>query len=311
MSDQPSIVSLLPSATEILCALGLRDRLVGVSHECDYPPEVIGLPVVTSSRIAGGQSSQAIDAQVRAHLDDNAALYSLDNALLQQLAPQLIVTQALCDVCAVSAKDVAAAACGLSRIAEVVNLEPMSLNDVFDTIRAVGRAAEMESAAGEVIRGLSQRLIAVVGRTATIPLQERPRVVMLEWVDPPFNAGHWTPQLVEYAGGQDLLGDSGQASRTISWPDVQAADPDVLVIACCGFGIERTLEDVQLMQALPFWSALRAVRDGRVYVIDGNHYFNRPGPRLIDSLEILAHLLHPGVHPLPPPLAGTFRHIEG
>ena len=284
---------------KILCALGLRDRLIAVSHECDYPADVIGLPVVTSSRIASGQASHEIDAQVREHLAENAALYSLDNELLHRLRPDLIVTQALCDVCAVSARDVAAAACGLSTVADIVNLEPMCLDDVFATIRAVGEAAAAGEQADALIAGLMQRRDEVIARTTDVPSANRPRVVMLEWVDPPFNAGHWTPELVDHAGGRDLLGQPGQASRTISWRAVQEADPDVLIIACCGFGIERTLVDVRALQTATRWSELSAVQQGRVWVIDGNHYFNRPGPRLIDSLEILAHLLHPEQHPVP------------
>jgi len=304
------IVSLLPSATEILCALGLRDRLVGVSHECDYPADISDLPVVTSSQIASGQSSRAIDDQVREHLDGNSALYSLNNELLRSLAPDLIVTQALCDVCAVSARDVEDAACGLATVSEVVNLEPANLQDVFATIRAVGKAAGVAAQADRLVKGLEIRLAAVIKRSAAIPPEQQPSVLMLEWVDPPFNAGHWTPELVGYAGGRDQLGDAGKPSRTISWAAVRDADPDVLVIACCGFGIERTLDDVEALYREAWWPDLTAVSNGKVFVIDGNHYFNRPGPRLIDSMEILGHALHPDVHSLPRGLEGTFVNVR-
>lgn len=304
------IVSLLPSATEILCSLGLQDRLVGVSHECDYPAGVEELPVVTSSKIASGQTSLVIDEQVRTHLADNAALYSLDNKLLGSLSPDLIVTQALCDVCAVSAKDVEQAACGLAEVAEVVNLEPANLQDVFDTITAVGEVANVPDKAQSLVTSLAARLDDTKKRSALIEAGDRLSVAMLEWLDPPFNAGHWTPELVEFAGGLDLLGDRGKPSTTIDWDVVRVADPDALVFACCGFGIERTLQDVAGVSANNWWREMRAVKDEKVFVIDGNHYFNRPGPRLIDSLEILAHLLYPELHPLPPELESTFLQVK-
>ena len=309
MTSPERIVSLLPSATEILCALGLRERLVGVSHECDFPAEVIGLPVVTHSHIAQGQSSRAIDTQVREHLQNNAALYSLDATLLRQLHPDLIVTQALCDVCAVSADDVQAAACDLATVAEVVNLEPTCLEDVLATIMAVGAAAGVTAMAAEVVAGLRSRLHDIARRTEQAVVQ-RPTVVMLEWLDPPFNAGHWTPELVRYAGGVDCLGGEGLPSHTLEWQQIVAADPDVLVVACCGFDLPRTMQDVQELPARPGWHSLAAVRNNRVFVIDGNHYFNRPGPRLIDSLEILSYLLHPELFDLPRNLAGTYIHFD-
>ncbi len=300
------ILSLLPSATEMLCALGLEQRLVGVSHECDYPPGVQRLPVVTASAIGKGLSSEDIDAQVREHLQNNAALYSVDGALLRELAPQLIVTQALCDVCAVSAADVTAAVGSLSTVAEVVNLEPSALQDVLDTIIAVGQAAGVTAVAHDLVAELEARRDAVAARTNTIAECERPRVVMLEWLAPPFNAGHWTPELVTLAGGRDCLGTAGEYSTTISWQAVREADPDVLVFACCGFDIPRTLEDLVLLRERGVLADIRAVQEGRLYVIDGNHYFNRPGPRLIDSLEVLAHLLHPEIHPIPAHLDDAF-----
>ncbi len=306
MSTPSRIVSLLPSATEILCALELQDKLVGISHECDYPPEITSLPAVTHSHIASDISSAEIDAQVREHLGENSALYGLDEPLLQKLAPELIVTQALCDVCAVAASDVEKAACGLAQVAEVVNLEPSVLQDVFDTIIAVGNVTGVAEKAQQVVTELQSRVDAVRTRTATIAEPDKPKVVMLEWLDPPFNAGHWTPELVEYAGGIDLLGGKGQSSTTISWNAVREANPDYLIMACCGFDIERTLQDVKLVQQESWWDQLKAVANNNVFVIDGNQYFNRPGPRLVDSLEVLAHVLHPEVHPLPDGLQSAF-----
>lgn len=306
MNQSPRIVSLLPSATEIICALGLEEQLVGISHECDYPEAITSLPAVTDSAISNSLSSGDIDAQVREHLQSNAALYTINADVMSELGPDLIVTQALCDVCAVSAADVAAVACELTSVAEVVNLEPASLEDVFNTIVAIGASTGAEGAADSLVAGLNDRLEAVKRRTATLDPAAVPRVAMLEWLDPPFNAGHWTPELVGYAGGEPLVGSPGQPSVTISWDKVREADPDMLVIACCGFDVARTLKDVEALQKTDWWGSLRAVANGDVYVIDGNHYFNRPGPRLIDSLEILAHLLHPGLHPLPSFLENTY-----
>jgi len=294
------IVSLLPSATEIVCSLGLRDELVGVTHECDHPPAVRGLPKVTRTLVPHDATSGEIDALVRERLVTDRALYHLDMPMLEALAPDLIVTQALCDVCAVAADEVMQAACRLPGTPPVVNLEPMSLGDVFDAVVAVGEAAGRPDAAAAAVAGLRARVAAVAGRTATIPPERRPRVAFLEWIDPLFSGGHWNPELVELAGGVDVLGSPGQASRTISWEALRDAAPDVVFVACCGYSTERALADLPLLRAKPGWGDLPAVRCGRVHVSDGNAYFSRPGPRLVDSLEILAHALHPDAHPSPP-----------
>ncbi len=291
------IVSLLPSATETICALGLEDRLVGVTHECDDPPSVRRLPRVTRTLIPADAPSGEIDRLVRERLRTNRALYTLDLPALEALRPDLIVTQALCDVCAVAEEEVRAAACRLPGSPRVINLEPRSLSQVFDAIRQVAQAAGVEGKAEEVVAGLTARVEAVVARTAG--LRHRPRVALLEWLDPPFSSGHWGPELVRLAGGIEGLGEEGQPSRTLRWDEVIARQPEVVVIACCGFGVERALEDLPPLQSVPGWQELPAVRSGRVYVADGAQYFSRPGPRLVDSLEILAHALHPGAHPLP------------
>jgi iron complex transport system substrate-binding protein len=292
MAGSPQrIVSLLPSATEILCALGLRDRLVGVSHECDWPEDVAALPAVTRSRIPKGLASSAIDGLVREQLASERALYHLDLPLLERLAPDLLVTQALCDVCAVAADEVEAAACALPGVPRVLNLEPMSLADVFTTLRLVGEATGVTATANRVVAGLESRIDALC---ALLKDQPEPRVAFLEWVDPPFNGGHWTPELIALARGVDVFGAAGQPSRMRSLAEIEALEPDVVVIACCGFGIPRAAEDLPGLVAVPGWLSLPAVRTGRVYLTDGNHYFNRPGPRLVDSLEILARALHPG-----------------
>jgi iron complex transport system substrate-binding protein len=280
------IVSLLPSATEIICALGLEDSLVGVTHECDYPPSVRKLPRVTRTLIPGGASSGAIDALVRERLKSEKALYSLDVSMLEGLRPDLLVTQALCDVCAVAEAEVQAAACSLPGQPRVVNLEPMTLEQVFDCILQVGSAAACDTRALEVVAALRGRVESVAARVAQS--RERPRVVVLEWLDPLFTCGHWTPDLVRLAGGTEVIARAGERSRTMTLEELLAAAPEVLVIACCGFDIERTMLDMPAFLALPGVAALPAVRSGRVHVIDGNAYLSRPGPRLVDSLEILS-----------------------
>lgn len=300
------IVSLLPSSTEIVCQLGLRDALVGVTHECDYPQSVAGLPKVTRTLIPHDASSREIDALVRERLKTERALYTLDRPTLERLRPDLIVTQALCDVCAVAEAEVTAAACSLPGRPRVINLEPTSLDEVFDTLHLVASAADVPPNRAEAVVGeLRQRISTVATRSER--LTERPRVVVLEWLDPPFSCGHWTPELVRLAGGDEIIGLPGQPSRTLAWDAVIAARPDVLFVACCGFSLERTLIDLPVLRSQPGWTDLPAVRAERVYVTDGNAYFSRPGPRLVDSVEILAHALRPDLHPLPPGLPAARR----
>jgi iron complex transport system substrate-binding protein len=296
---------LLPSATEIVCELGLGERLVGVTHECDHPPFVRGLPKMTRTLIPVDASSREIDALVRERLKTQRALYSIDLPALERAEPDLIVTQALCDVCAVAESEVAAAARQLRRRPRVVNLEPTRLSEVVECLRAVGRAAGEVDRADEAARRLEGRIAAVAQRTSR--LADRPRVVLLEWVDPPFCCGHWTPELVGLAGGLETIGQVGRPSRTIAWDEIVRADPQVLVIACCGFDVERARQDLPILAANPGFGDVACVRAGRVYVMDGSAYFNRPGPRLVDSLEILAHALHPRVHPLPAGLTAAHR----
>ena len=293
------IVSLLPSATEIVCALGLADQLVGVTHECDYPPVVKDLPQVTRTLIPHDAASGEIDALVRERLQTQRALYTLDGEALTRLRPDLLITQTLCDVCAVAEAEVQAASCRLPGPPRVLSLEPMSLPDVFETLRQVGQATGTEGRAARVVADLQRRVERVTARTAAIPPGDRPRVAFLEWIDPPFCGGHWNPALVEMAGGVDVLGRAGQPSRTRAWEDIVAARPDVLFVACCGFSAARARQDLPLLEARPGWPDLPCVRTGRVYVADGNAYFSRPGPRLVDSLEILAHALHPQGHLVP------------
>ena len=289
------IVSLLPSATEMICALGLEDQLVGVTHECDYPSPVVQLPKVTRTLIPKEATSRQIDRLVREQLQTTRALYQLNLPLLKQLQPDLIVTQSLCDVCAVAQDDVQAALSQMPGNPRVINLEPQSLPDVFAAMRQVAVAAGVS--AEPAIRQLTARVDAVAARSAAVA--RRPRVVLLEWLDPPFSCGHWSPELVRLAGGIEGLGREGRPSRALRWDEVIAWHPEVVFVACCGLSAERTLQDFSLVQSIPGWQELPAVRADRVYVTDGSQYFSRPAPRLVDSLEILAHALHPAVHPLP------------
>jgi len=293
------IVSLLPSATEIICSLGLQKNLVGVSHECDFPPGVELLPKVTTTIIPKGLSSIQIDEKVRQQLQVESALYSLDMAVLERLRPDLIVTQALCDVCAVAADEVNTAACALPGNPAVVNLEPMSLQDVLDTIKSLALTTGTEAYGAEVLMQLNQRIAAVKDRSRKISLVNRPTVGFLEWVEPMFNAGHWTPQLIEMAGGIDSFGLPNKPSTTLPPERLSQANPDVLFIALCGFDIERSKQDLVLLEKIEGWQHLKCVRNNRLYFTDGNAYFSRPGPRLVDGLEILAHCLHPTRHALP------------
>lgn len=279
------IVSLLPSATEIVCALGLGECLVARSHACDYPPEVQDRPVITYSLIPPDLPSHEIDRMVSETLMTHATLYGLDLGLLQQLNPDLLITQALCDVCAVSFNSVQEAVAQLSPRTRVLNLEPTTLQGVMDTFQQVADAAGVPERGHALVAQFRERIERVRQRT-----QSRPpvRTTFLEWIDPPFACGHWTPELVQLAGGIDGHGRAGQPSRRLDWDEVLQWQPEAIVIACCGFTVERTLQDLPALERMPGWSELPAVRRGAVFITDGNAYFSRPGPRLADSLEWLA-----------------------
>jgi iron complex transport system substrate-binding protein len=299
------IVSLLPSATEIICQLGLSDQLVGVTHECDYPDVVQRLPKVTRSFIPSDAASREIDCLVSERLRSARALYTLDLPVLRTLRPELIVTQTLCDVCAVAESEVEEAIGSLPGKPRVVNLEPTCLDDVFECLRLVGAATHCENRAKQEILALKARVAEAAERSDRIA--DWPRVVLLEWIDPPFSSGHWNPELVQLAGGRETVGAAGARSRAVDWREIVGAAPDVMVIACCGFDVPRTLQDFPTLQSYAGWNELPCVTAGRLYVVDGSAYFNRPGPRLVDSLEILAHALHPTIHPLPVGLPSPLR----
>ena len=272
------IVSLLPSATEIVCRLGLADQLVGVAHECDYPPEALSKPRVTSTALpAQAQSSRAIDDGINRLLDDGQSIYHLDRDLLEELQPDLILTQELCDVCAVAYAEVNRVAASVSSQPQVVNLEPNSLSDVLDTILTVGSLTGVAERAAAYVREFRQRLdaVAALARTAS----RRTRVYCAEWLDPPMRAGHWVPEMVELAGGEESFGNNGQPSTKCTWQEVAAYAPEMIVLMPCGFDLARTVAEAGTYPAPQVWA------------VNGSAYFSRPGPRLVDGVEILSHIL--------------------
>ena len=290
------IVSLLPSATEIVCALGLEESLVGVTHECDWPPTVRAIPVVTQSALdRAGASSRRIHDQVSASIHGGSSIYELDDEALIDLAPDLILTQELCPVCAVSYTKVNEVVRRMDADVSVVSLEPTSIEGIFNAISTVGAMTEAEDAAVDVLGGLRERLGAVERTVAERRADGRApsRAVALEWLDPPFAAGHWIPEQVQRAGGWELLGAAGQASRPTTWTDVAEVDPDMLFLMPCGFDLATT-QAAWATTDLPTWFAdVAAVRRGAVFALDGSAYFSRPGPRVIDGMEMLAEIIDP------------------
>ena len=301
------IVSLLPSATEMVFALGMAESLVGITHECDFPPEALSIPQVTHSAIPPGASSVEIDKAVSAALVDQGSIYDLDLSLLERLAPDLILTQRLCDVCAVSFDRVQAAARQLGSRPRVINLEPHGLGDIFENILSVGRELGRDQEGRALVKSLLARVSAVASQTRDIAA--RPRIFCMEWVDPPYCGGHWMKKLVELAGGEDGLANDGRPSYRIEWEKVLQFAPEVIVLTCCGFGLERNLKEGELLAAFPGALELPAFQSGRVYATDGSSYFSRPGPRIVESLEILAYLIHPELFP-PPPLDRAFSALS-
>jgi iron complex transport system substrate-binding protein len=287
----PRIVSLIASATEIVCALGFEDSLVGRSHECDFPPSVGRLPACTSPAFNVDGPSGDIDRRVKEALQSGPSVYRVDEALLWELRPDVIVTQAQCEVCAVSLRDVERAICTWPGKPRLATLNPNCLSDVWDDIRRVEAALDAPARGAALIRTLRSRMDAIAEKARGLPT--KPTVACIEWIDPLMAAGNWTPELIEMAGGVNLFGEAGKHSPGMTWDQLAAADPDVIVVAPCGFTIVQTRRDLPLLTSRPEWPRLKAVRGYRVFLADGNQYFNRPGPRLVETLEILAELLHP------------------
>jgi iron complex transport system substrate-binding protein len=300
------IASLVPSATETLFALGLEDEIVGVSPECDYPAAAREKPVLSRNAIHPDSLTQGeINGKVVQHLHDGGSLYHIDAGLLEAAAPDVIFTQGLCEVCAASIGDVTLVASKLAHPPRVVSLDPTDLDGVFASIETIGRETGRERESSSIAESLRARLLAV--ETETWDLDRVPTVGCLEWFDPLFNAGHWVPEMVEAAGGADVLAVPGKASARIEWRDLATAAPEVVVLMPCGFGVDRAVVDSKILSDLPGWRDLPAVRRGAVFAVDASSYFSRPGPRLVDGVEILAHVLHPEAFPREWPKAALMR----
>lgn len=309
------IVSLLPGSTEVVAALGMSDRLVGRSHECDHPPAVASLPACTRPKLEADGTSYAVDQRVRALLQEGLSVYRVDADRLRELRPDVILTQDQCEVCAVDLGAVEAATRDLlDHEVRIHSSSPRSLDDVLDDVTAIGRAVGAEERAERLARGLRTRMETVAERAAaagerTVPRGglhrspdrpttadgDPPRVALVEWIEPLMAAGNWMPSLVEMAGGRPLFGEAGEHSPWLEWTRLRDADPDVIVVLPCGFELDRTQRELPALTERPGWASLTAVREGRVFLADGHRFFNRPGPRLVESLEILAEMLHPGL----------------
>ena len=290
------ICSLLPSATEIVYALGLGDRLVAVTHECDFPAEVASLPVVTSAGVnPASMSNRELHNHVSNALHSGSSIYTLDQPLLERLNPDLILTQELCAVCAVSYDTVKDAVRHLHGDTTVLSLEPTSLGAILETIAQVGSATGTEEQAAQVVRELTSRVRAVEERAGRA--QERPRVFTMEWMEPPFAGGHWVPEMVRLAGGVTGLVAEGQPSREVSWDEISAFDPEIIVVMPCGYHLDALELEFRLTPFPAEWGNLTAVRRGQVYAVDATSYFSRPGPRAVDGLEVMAEVIHPELYP--------------
>jgi iron complex transport system substrate-binding protein len=296
MKTAQQIVSFLPSATEMACALGLSDQLVGITHECDYPLEIAGKPIVVRNALPIEKMNQGeVDAAVAQRMKDGLSLYEVDEKLLQELAPDLILTQDLCQVCAPSGNEVSQALNLLPKKPQILWLTPMSLEEIFANVGELGEATGRAKEAEELIATGRARLEKTAAVTRS--LSHRPRVFCMEWLDPVYCSGHWVPEMVRLAGGVDGLSREGEDSVRIPWDEVVEWAPEVLIITPCGFNLEKVIEQAQQLINYPRWSGVPAVREGRVYAVDANSYFARPGPRVVDGTELLAHLIHPELFP--------------
>ena len=286
------IVSLLPSATEIVCALGLEQNLVGRSHECDYPASVKELPVCSEANFPEDLSSLAIDVKVKEILADALSVYTVNRNRIKQLAPDVVITQAQCEVCAVSLKDVEEALENyLDKEAKIISLQPNSLDDIFSDITTVADALNVPEAGKILLEELNERVDII--RHKLKFSESKPTVVCIEWLEPLMLSGNWLPGLVGLAGGTSVLAEQGKHSPYVQWDDIRLQDPEILIVMPCGFSIERTLKEVDILLQQPGFGEMKSVKNNRVYIADGNQYFNRPGPRIVDSIEILAEIIHP------------------
>lgn len=294
--NEQRIVSLLPGCSEVVCALGLRDRLVGRSHECDFPPDVRLLPVCTAPKLNPDAPSRAIDRSVKSLLRDALSVFEVDTATLRDLRADLVLTQTQCEACAVTLADVESA---LNTWAgpkpDILSLAPGSLVDVWSDIRRIAAVCGVANRGEALVGALRARVEAIAARGRAVA--QKPAVACIEWLDPLMAAGNWVPEVVALAGGRNLFGEPGRHSPWLDWEQLRRQDPDVMVVMPCGFDLARTRREMPALTQRPDWDLLGAVRNRRVYLVDGNQYFNRPGPRLVDSLEILAEMLHPEIFP--------------
>ncbi|MBC7744527.1 MAG: cobalamin-binding protein [Flavobacterium sp.] len=291
MTDK-KIISLLPSATEIVCALGLTENLVGISHECDYPENIKELPVCSLSKVHSSTPSGEIDKKVKQLLSQALSIYDLDTKLISGLNPDVIITQTQCDVCAVSFTDVERAlSMFLDKNAEVISLESSSLKDILIGIRQVAAKLEVADRGEILIENLEERVNIIKHKLKFF--DTKPSVACIEWMDPLMIAGNWIPELVDIAGGNSILTQNNEHSIFIEFEKICIANPEIIILMPCGFSIERTLKEMQLLLQLSGWSQLSAVKNNKIFIADGNQYFNRPGPRIVDSIEILSEIIHP------------------
>ena len=285
------IISLIPSATEIVCALGFENRMVGRSHECDFPVGVKTLPVCTEPKIDSEVSSAEIDHRIKEILEKALSIYKVHVDKLKELKPNLIVTQSQCEVCAVSLKDVEKAINQfIGSKPKIVSLEPNSLADIYDDILRVASALDVTNAGNRFVENMKENVKKIEEKSRNLV---KPKIGCIEWIEPLMAAGNWVPELVDKAGGKNLFGVAGEHSPWMKLKDLVEMDPDIIVVMPCGFDIERIKKELHVLTKKEEWSKLRAVKNNKVYVVDGNQYFNRPGPRILDSLEILAEIFHP------------------
>lgn len=286
------IVSLLPSATEIICSLGLEKNLVGRSHECDYPASVKHLPVCTVANFPDNLGSAAIDLKIKEIMADALSVYTVKNETLIALAPDVIITQDQCEVCAVSLADVELALENhLYKKAHIISLRPNSVGDIFSDIGNIANQLNVAQAGADLLELLNERLEIIRHKLKFV--ESRPTVACIEWLDPLMISGNWIPELVNIAGGTPVLVSNGQRSAYVNWDEIRQQDPEVIIVMPCGFAIERTLKEIEGFMQLPGFTGMQAIKNNRLYIADGNQYFNRPGPRVVDSVEIIAELLRP------------------
>ena len=286
------IVSLLPAATEIVCALGLEVNLVGRSHECDYPESVKNLPVCSEANFPDGLSSADIDNKVKEILTDALSVYSVKREVIRELSPDVVITQAQCEVCAVSLPEVEQALENyLDKPATIISLQPNSLEEIFADISNVATALDVKQAGEALVEDLTERVDII--RHKLKFMENKPTVACIEWLEPMMISGNWVPELVSIAGGTPVLAQAGKHSPYVNWEDIREQDPEVIILMPCGFSIERTMREIYILLQQHGFNDLKAVKNNRVYIVDGNQYFNRPGPRIVDSVEILAEIIHP------------------